>query len=73
MTRATLPPNAAGPTRASSKVIIQPRKPNGPKEGVAQAALDLMISLGGKSLRELLASIKHNTALLEDINKARAA
>ena len=59
-------------------MIIAPRKPNAPKEGVAQAALDLMVSLGGQSetsmqyLQDLKAAIQHNTQLLEDISKARA-
>ncbi len=59
-------------------MIIAPRKPNAPKEGVAQAALDLMVSLGGQSetsmqyLQDLQAAILHNTQLLSDINKARS-
>ena len=59
-------------------MIIAPRKPNAPKEADVQAALNLMVSLGGQSetsrrfLDDLLAAIQHNTALLNDINTARA-
>jgi hypothetical protein len=59
-------------------MIIQPRKPQGPKEGDVTTALNLMVSLGGQSetslsyLTDLLAAIKHNSALLENINAARA-
>ena len=59
-------------------MIIQPRKPQGPKEGDVTTALNLMVSLGGQSetslryLKDLQAAIQHNTQLLEDIGKARA-
>ena len=59
-------------------MIIQPRKPQGPKEGDVTTALNLMVSLGGQSetslryLKDLRAAIQHNTQLLEDIGKARS-
>ena len=59
-------------------MIIQPRKPPGPRPGIVTDAYSFMVALGNdksdsmRHLEELKAAIDHNTQLLADIDKARS-
>ena len=61
------------------KMVGSARRPPGPKAGDAEAALHLMIALGGKDekalryMEDLQAAIEHNEKLISDIAEQRAA
>ena len=59
-------------------MIIQPRKPQGPKPGIVTDAYSFMVALGNdksdsmRHLEELKAALDFNQKLLADIGKATA-
>ena len=61
------------------KMVGSARRPPGPKSSDAEAALHLMIALGGKDekalryMEDLQAAIEHNEKLISDIAEQRAA